>query len=540
MSHYIRYELQLDEPLRMGRQGSQSNTESLNYITGSSVRGAVIGKCIQEWCPDYHGDISKNAEYAGILFHNTRFFDAYIACDGRPSIPVPAVYYADKHKIRDAQREMEAKGIYKFAVHSCSHIGEFPMEGEQRVDAEQYCTLTDKRIFVKSVKKTANIHIALAKNDENSKMFRYEAIDRNQLFIGYIRCHCLDEVDKIRQVMQRNNVLYLGGSKGSGYGRCRIQNAKVYTWEDTRSELVPRQDIHEGELTVYALSNLILTDEWGKPTGQISESYLAERLGLKKVKLEGCYLSVIKTSGYNHTWRARQVQQTAVKSGSVYLFSYEGKLDRGRLQQLEEEGIGSRKTEGFGRVLLNLPMSQTVRSEWEEGKTDDEPAVLTSVEKLKLQSLAEQICQKRWDNVMGRTAYEIADRSRSILKDFSLTQISSLYSLLYNILISQTDNDTAKQSIQNYIENDISRKSKDSYQWAVLKMNEYKKWQMKELIDELMDDSVAVSSWNCGLKWDNEQLFDGISVEEPCPFRQKCRLLCAVLYNLMRMEGGRA
>ena len=42
MKNYVRYKLLLEEPVKMGKQGDQSNTETLTYIVGSSVRGAFL------------------------------------------------------------------------------------------------------------------------------------------------------------------------------------------------------------------------------------------------------------------------------------------------------------------------------------------------------------------------------------------------------------------------------------------------------------------------------------------------------------------
>lgn len=107
MYNYVKYQIYLEEPLKMGKQGNQDNEESLSYIAGSTLRGAVIGKAINTWFENYVGDLSEDPLYSDILFKKTKFYDAYLAHEGKSLIPVPGVYYADKHDVRRAEHESE-------------------------------------------------------------------------------------------------------------------------------------------------------------------------------------------------------------------------------------------------------------------------------------------------------------------------------------------------------------------------------------------------------------------------------------------------
>ena len=49
MYNYVKFFIYLEEPLKMGKQGNQDNAESLSYIAGSTLRGAVIGKAVNTW-----------------------------------------------------------------------------------------------------------------------------------------------------------------------------------------------------------------------------------------------------------------------------------------------------------------------------------------------------------------------------------------------------------------------------------------------------------------------------------------------------------
>ena len=60
MKTYIRYQLYLEEPVRMGSAGNQAGTNALSCITGSSMRGAVISRYIKTYYPERTDDLGKD------------------------------------------------------------------------------------------------------------------------------------------------------------------------------------------------------------------------------------------------------------------------------------------------------------------------------------------------------------------------------------------------------------------------------------------------------------------------------------------------
>lgn len=529
MKHYLQYEIHPEEPVKMGRQGNQTNTESLNYIAGSAIRGAVIGRWMSEKCKAAPDDV---------LLKKTYFYDAYLKEKDRSMIPMPAVYHADKHAVRHAEKEEEKTGIDSFEVHSCASASEKPEEGEQRVDVGKYCILEKDKVFVKSVRKNANLHIALEREEKESQMFRYEAIDRGQIFAGVICCEDEKVVEELKEILDET-VMYLGGSRGSGYGRCIIKNVKNVSWETLRGQYSPEFSGNSGQLTVYALSNLILTDEFGKPTGKIPTKFLEDKLELQSVTLEQAYLSTFRTSGFNHTWRARQIQQSAVSAGSVYIFSYQGKLKPENVKKLEEAGVGMRKQEGFGRILLNPLLSQTIREKMKEDAKEEKllPLKEESDEKKLLKQLAERIYEKRVFDIIESAAYDTAHRSAEIVKKFSLTQMGRLEILLHDI--QQFSHDEAEIRIIQFVE-ELKSKTKSSYTVACLTLPNGQHRTMDNMLSDLKEKEKTLSEWGVEVEECKKQIFADISVGESDSFKDKCCFLQAVLHNLARMEGGKS
>ena len=102
MKTYIQYILKTLEPIKMGAQGCQNDMEyALSYITGSSVRGAIIGRYIQK--EKIHEDIAQNPVYRKILTDEVRFLDAYIQKAGKMAIPIPLCYYGNKHELKQLE-----------------------------------------------------------------------------------------------------------------------------------------------------------------------------------------------------------------------------------------------------------------------------------------------------------------------------------------------------------------------------------------------------------------------------------------------------
>ena len=108
------------------------------------------------------------------------------------------------------------------------------------------------------------------------------------------------------------------------------------------------------------MSDTIIKDKFGNLKATIPAELLEKKLGIKIIteKEENkklCKASIISkdVKGYNAMWKCKVSNETAIKAGSVITYTYEGELDEEKIEQFEIEGIGSRKNEGYGRILVN-------------------------------------------------------------------------------------------------------------------------------------------------------------------------------------------
>jgi len=117
-------------------------------------------------------------------------------------------------------------------------------------------------------------------------------------------------------------------------------------------------------------SPAILCDELLRYRSTISEGMLAKMLKLKLTENENPFdvlyqsVSTRRITGWNELWGTPRANDVAADSGSVFLFASQKPLDEAlarALYILEEEGIGRRRAEGFGRVCISDPFHLEVK-----------------------------------------------------------------------------------------------------------------------------------------------------------------------------------
>ena len=123
-------------------------------------------------------------------------------------------------------------------------------------------------------------------------------------------------------------------------------------------------------LTLHA--PLILRDDFLRYQGVINAETLMQILkeyceeGVPKLQDVYCASRVRRVSGWQELWGTPRTNEYAIESGSVFLFSCAslgGDALLKALFALEEQGIGKRRAEGFGRVRVSDEFHQQVEQE---------------------------------------------------------------------------------------------------------------------------------------------------------------------------------
>ncbi|MGL4873267.1 MAG: hypothetical protein ACRC30_01270, partial [Clostridium sp.] len=237
-----------------------TNADSIDYISGSGIRGTFIKNYLEIKGSDLDEDkIGQDLFLNGSL----EFRNGYKEINGKRSMPtVKGLHIEKKDKklyaegkevsIKNSIKE-DIKGEYKKFT-GASYLGSF--EGD---------------IKGLGVEKVYNLHI----NKERKEMFRYEGIKKGQVFISEIIYEKEEDKKEILNIIKNGN-FYIGGSKGSGYGKVLIEEIEIK--EDEKKAI-------EEEMIVYLASDCIFIDEYGQVINYILEKELKESLDLEEVTL---------------------------------------------------------------------------------------------------------------------------------------------------------------------------------------------------------------------------------------------------------------
>jgi CRISPR-associated protein Csx10 len=107
-------------------------------------------------------------------------------------------------------------------------------------------------------------------------------------------------------------------------------------------------------------SPVILCDDLLRYEGMLSAERLAQLVNVDMpadtFKCEYQAASVRRVTGWNELWGMPKTNEYAIETGSVFLFSCSKAPDEALLRSLyalEEQGIGRRRAEGFGRIRIS-------------------------------------------------------------------------------------------------------------------------------------------------------------------------------------------
>jgi CRISPR-associated protein Csx10 len=288
------------------------------------------------------------------LFFNdaTYYLNAYPLKKGKRTLPIPSCLFKDKNsEINDSQRT----GVYNFAQIE-------PDDRDEDITPKSlgydFCTIDDEQIIPYSVQKRMNIHHQRNRQKGRShkgqgEIFRYEGIDSEQTFQTVILSQNNNDLALLQDLLNRENI-WFGGSQSAGYGRGKILDIKPDDdWTEIERQESDRIDYQY--LTITLLSDTILRNEWGQYIADSQlvkteiEAQLAQELEFKE---HGIYSNHTLIGGFNRKWGLPLPQIQAIASGSVFVFQKDD-ITEEEVKQLEEQGIGERRNEGFGRIAIN-------------------------------------------------------------------------------------------------------------------------------------------------------------------------------------------
>lgn len=451
MGKYIQYDIENLEEIKIATTVNQSDTQfSRSFISGSNVRGAFISEYIKSKKIE---DLNKDESRKLLLMGGLKFLNAYPIEYEERSVPFPNCYYGLKDDIKEGNMPLN---IVRF-----SEVIKLKEKDEEKnytkIKGKEFGVLinSDDLGEVK-VSKKEYLHIRKPKlRDEDNKLFRYEVIESNTKFRGYIKVEdeYEDSITDIKDILTKSD-FYIGGSKGSGYGLCKIYNMKIVEDNPELSYFenkVLEEDCYDDEdkIYIYALSDIIYRDKLGVYKTIFDEEYIAEKIGATSVSVnEETSVVTDYFTSFNKKWGYRSPIINGIKMGSVISYDItDGEIDADKVIKFMDEGIGERKSDGYGRfiVLTSLQFKKIVEvsetkehfklKELDKKKSNDMEVILNRIYKAKI------------DNKIPQIVIELQDVINNI-KAISDSQWGKLFNLM-GLLLDKNRKDGIRR-VQEY------------------------------------------------------------------------------------------
>lgn len=458
-THLLRYRLVLTAPAVIPTADGDPNTVvTRRDVPGSNIWGAAAYRYLSQ--PNHtSGD---EAFCHAFLDGGLRFLTAYPeADDPEVNIRMPQRLIPIPHSIRKFK---EDEGLVDFVE---SSPGEDPIK---RLD-RRYAIISEGHLATQAVKTELNYHHARAKDRRKGRalgaevpnggaLFTYEAIEAGQAFQGTV-LGSKDDLKNLQTYLQRG-LVRIGRSRSAQYGEAEFEwlddapqalNERV-EWNGFDEQQSPNGS-NSGEcLIITTLSPLMTVNDYGHPEAHFPKDELADALDLEvsELKLRNSYTRTEVIGGYHSHLRLPRQQWPAIAPGSVFVFETEQKFDQECLLQLEHNGLGLRKGEGFGRIAVNRQGSLQLRVETQLDDPDrqDRPDPPKSKMPQSVQDLLYGVLRSRCLTEMQQRAITIVRSKDNIRSNALLGRMRSFLQQNSRAESLEQLRDPAKGQLTNY------------------------------------------------------------------------------------------
>lgn len=432
--------MHLLEPILISNEngGDPNVVVGLNFIPGSVIRGALIGRYIRE--------NGKNAVDAGDPEFRQRFFEgsirylnAYILSnDGSRTLPTPF----SLHTIKDANDGM----IHDFAIEDYD-------SNENWVGISQpFCNLIedeDELIELYQPLTQMGMHIFRADRQkvstEQSTIFRYQALEAGQKFQAAIIAENESYLEKVKALLSQGTIFNFGKSRLAGYGRVLITEiSSIFDKWEEYSSVGNESD----NIVVALLSDTILRD---KETGNYVTN-LDSITGKHHIK---AFVRKRIRGGFNRTWNLPLPQVLAIQAGSVFVYEKDSGLFS-VLKELIATGIGEKREEGFGRIAVNWHQVERISENVDYGVSLPQRTEINSEEsKLLAKRIIERVTRQKIDQALIATVNNLEIKKGNVLKNSQISRMRGIvrYALRENdstIILRHLEN--MKEKARNQFE----------------------------------------------------------------------------------------
>jgi CRISPR-associated protein Csx10 len=379
--------LHLLSPLALHRTRSGVQyVETLDYIPGTALRGALAEAYLAE-----HGG-PDDTFHALFLSEQVQYSDLWPAIKGKSTILIPATARACKrhdlkHKdsfrdtLLDALADQRSDEKCKCLVQS---------DGGQKECGEPLDRVTGylcglETVDPISVRSRLRVSTAIERGTgavAREMLFTQHTLtgkrkdrDKDELFFrGTIRLADPGLQDELNRLLEEGTRLFLGAGRSRGLGEVKVETWQAAILDNSLSERWKNfnaaaqragSDPDKRYFSLTLLSHLALRDDLLRPVlDGITPRHFELPDGVEWARHKDsdqpvCFLSAVTVAGWNAVQGLPKPDTVALARGSVLLFRCDAALEQGvlaRLAEIEAEGFGERRSEGFGRVAVCYPI----------------------------------------------------------------------------------------------------------------------------------------------------------------------------------------
>jgi CRISPR-associated protein Csx10 len=383
--HGFYYTIELLEPLLANSLAGDANSaQSLRYVPGSLVRGAVIGEYLKG---DQTAFDAGRDDLRRLFFDaRTRYLHAYpVLNDGQRSLPAPLAW----HKLKTPDQPEPREGSELFDL----SINEERQKQLVGVSGDGFCGLRNERAVWVEVGEHLNIHnqrdaIFGRATEDRGAVFRYEALPAGLKLKGIVLTEFAEDAAKIKDLLDGKTFRF-GKSRTAGYGAARVEVNEDLSvdWTEAGNSVVGVDEPTDGADYLPSESGLsdaeALPDSSPAPTPRsydqfiltmLSETLVCDANGQPSLdplpalrrKLGSQYTLTMDNErsfrraevvgGFNRKWGLPLPQVAAIAAGSTLTIKVSPPIPIDELREwqrlLQADGLGERRVDGFGRIVV--------------------------------------------------------------------------------------------------------------------------------------------------------------------------------------------
>jgi len=218
---------------------------------------------------------------------------------------------------------------------------------------------------------------------QDRMLYSVESIAKEQGFSGLVTVSDESLLDKVKNHLKIPDRMRLGGGVSRGFGQVKIEVSnhdirdsaedvknRITKFNSKITEMTEFYDLFGADslnlgntyFAIDLISDTMILDDFLKSAFEISGNYLKKLLGVNcDIKLVNRYSQMTEHSGWSFAWRLPKGKEQAIQRGSVFLFQcddinslYEP------LSNLQIVGIGQKREEGYGRIMVCNPLHEEV------------------------------------------------------------------------------------------------------------------------------------------------------------------------------------